>query len=352
MATPNTKLRATREATPSRAKPGERMGRAELANAVNAYLWDTRQKSYNLDAHTLARYESGKIVWPGEAYREGLRAVLGAATDADLGFRPTRRGNTSMEPVSVGMPVVTPEIIDNPKELLEPIGGRFDNFVDSHGPSLRIVHVIANPLEWDMWDQTKRRNFLVQAAGTVTTILGILGRSLDNSPARAGASYSKAIGLDTETLEGLEQTTLGLRRAYRSTGALSLLGPSHGTLNLLTAVVPRSGKYQDRVVTAIGQTAALIGVMLSLDLGDFEAGKRYLAVAARAAQQARNNDLLAFTLGAQAFQSAYGGDPVTGRDYADSALNVAGRGVSPVTHGWLSAVASEMHATDNNARDR
>jgi tetratricopeptide (TPR) repeat protein len=199
-----------------------------------------------------------------------------------------------------------------------------------------------------MWDQAKRHNFLVQSVGTVTTILTSLGCSLNNLPSGINASYSGSIGLDVETLEGLEQTTLGLRRAYRSTGALSLLGPSHGTLNLLTEMAPRSGKHQDRVVTAIGQTAALIGTMLSLDLGNFEAGQRYLSVAARAAQQARNNDLLAFTLGARAFQAAYSGDPLAGRDYADSALNIAGRGISPITHGWLSAVASEMHAIDNN----
>ncbi|WP_410595454.1 XRE family transcriptional regulator [Amycolatopsis sp. lyj-23] len=89
---PNDKLRVKREATPSCAKPGEVMSRSELAEAVNAYLWEARGQRYNLDAHAIKRYESGKVGWPGDAYREGLRAVLAAATDADLGFRPTRRG--------------------------------------------------------------------------------------------------------------------------------------------------------------------------------------------------------------------------------------------------------------------
>ncbi|MGB3437865.1 MAG: tetratricopeptide repeat protein [Actinophytocola sp.] len=38
-------------------------------------------------------------------------------------------------------------------------------------------------------------------------------------------------------------------------------------------------------------------------------------------------------------------DADSGRDYADAALAIAKRGIPPVTHGWLSAVASEMYAT-------
>ncbi|GAA4550810.1 tetratricopeptide repeat protein [Amycolatopsis samaneae] len=112
MATPNAKLRAMREATPSRAKSGEFMTRSELADAVNVYLWETREKRYSLDADAIKRYESGKVGWPGEAYREGLRAVLGVVTDADLGFRPTRRGsnNAGVAPTLVEFPAATPDL--------------------------------------------------------------------------------------------------------------------------------------------------------------------------------------------------------------------------------------------------
>ncbi|MFJ9782588.1 XRE family transcriptional regulator [Amycolatopsis sp. NPDC101161] len=94
MGLPNEKLRAKREVTPSRAKPGEAMSRSELAEAVNDYLWEAKGRHYSLDAHAIKRYESGKVRWPGDAYREGLRAVLAAATDSELGFRPTPRGST------------------------------------------------------------------------------------------------------------------------------------------------------------------------------------------------------------------------------------------------------------------
>jgi hypothetical protein len=95
MAVPNRELRARRQAVPSRIAPGDPMSRAELAEAVNRYLWETTGKRYQSDAHTIARYERGQIRWPSAHYRSGLRRVLGASSDAELGFRPTRRGNST-----------------------------------------------------------------------------------------------------------------------------------------------------------------------------------------------------------------------------------------------------------------
>lgn len=78
--------------------PGEGMGRAELAEAVNRHLWEATRKRYELDAHSVARYERGYVRWPGAHYRSGLRGVLGVTTDAELGFYPSRRGDTRTPP--------------------------------------------------------------------------------------------------------------------------------------------------------------------------------------------------------------------------------------------------------------
>lgn len=74
------------------------MTRAELAEAVNEYAWRKNGKRCHIDVDTLRRYESGDVRWPGAMYREGLRAVLGAATDAELGFHATPRGRTASGP--------------------------------------------------------------------------------------------------------------------------------------------------------------------------------------------------------------------------------------------------------------
>ncbi|MFI8528319.1 hypothetical protein ACIGB8_27930 [Promicromonospora sukumoe] len=93
----NDLLRNRRERLPSHARPGTSMSRAELAEAVNAHVWAATGRRIALDAHAIARYERGQSHWPGRQYRDGLRAVLGAATDAEIGFYRTPRGNAVRE---------------------------------------------------------------------------------------------------------------------------------------------------------------------------------------------------------------------------------------------------------------
>jgi hypothetical protein len=81
-------LRAARERTRSRRAPGESMSRAELAEAVCAWLWETTHTKYDLDGHYVAKLERGAVRWPGAAYRSGLRHILKVATDNELGFAP------------------------------------------------------------------------------------------------------------------------------------------------------------------------------------------------------------------------------------------------------------------------
>ncbi|MFJ3405437.1 hypothetical protein [Promicromonospora sp. NPDC090134] len=91
----NDHLRRRREATLSPSGSGTPMTRAELARAVNEYVWRTTGRQSGLDVDTLARYERGLIRWPNADYRAGLRAVLGVARDAELGFHKTRRGRSA-----------------------------------------------------------------------------------------------------------------------------------------------------------------------------------------------------------------------------------------------------------------
>jgi hypothetical protein len=89
---PNDALRAARERTPSRFTPGETMTRAELADAVNAWLWENTGGRFELDDHLIGKWERGIVRYPIRPYRVALRAVLGVGTDAELGFcPPTRR---------------------------------------------------------------------------------------------------------------------------------------------------------------------------------------------------------------------------------------------------------------------
>lgn len=92
----NTALCAARERLPSPRTPGGHLTRAELADAVNAYLWNATSVRYELDDHLIGKWERGAVRWPIGPYRAALRAVLGVDTDDELGFRPPARvGPTS-----------------------------------------------------------------------------------------------------------------------------------------------------------------------------------------------------------------------------------------------------------------
>jgi hypothetical protein len=62
------------------------MTRAEVADAVNAWLWRRRGEVFTIDANHIGKYELGECRWPHEHYRTALCAVLGAVTPAELGF--------------------------------------------------------------------------------------------------------------------------------------------------------------------------------------------------------------------------------------------------------------------------
>jgi hypothetical protein len=67
------------------------MSRAELADAVNTWLAANTNRHGALTEEYIARLEQGRVRWPGREYRAGIRAVLRAATDHHLGFRPSNR---------------------------------------------------------------------------------------------------------------------------------------------------------------------------------------------------------------------------------------------------------------------
>lgn len=79
-------LRAVRETTPSRRVPNKTMTRRELAEEAVAWLWEATGHRYALDANYVAKIERGAVKAPSDHYRAAFRAVLGVASDADIGF--------------------------------------------------------------------------------------------------------------------------------------------------------------------------------------------------------------------------------------------------------------------------
>ncbi len=96
---PNEQLRQARERIPSRQTPGVHLSRQEVAELVNAWVYDRSGTRIDLDANYIGKLERGVIRWPHRQYREALRTVLRTETDAQLGFYGQRRRSATVTTV-------------------------------------------------------------------------------------------------------------------------------------------------------------------------------------------------------------------------------------------------------------
>ncbi|MGH4025108.1 MAG: XRE family transcriptional regulator, partial [Pseudonocardiaceae bacterium] len=93
----NDQLRRARERVESPNGSGDCLSRQELAELVNAWVFEHNGRMVELDANYIGKLEQGRIRWPQEPDRRaGFRAVLGVATDAELGFRRPRRSRITL----------------------------------------------------------------------------------------------------------------------------------------------------------------------------------------------------------------------------------------------------------------
>lgn len=70
----------------SSARHARRLTQQQLAEAVGAAHWRLFDREAAIDADHVSKLERGLIRWPNRRYREAFRVVLGATTDAELGF--------------------------------------------------------------------------------------------------------------------------------------------------------------------------------------------------------------------------------------------------------------------------
>jgi transcriptional regulator with XRE-family HTH domain len=93
----NDLFRAARQRTASLTSPDVCLSRQELAELVNAWVWDHHEKVVEHSANYIGQLECGKIRWPGKVSREALRAILGVSTDAALGFVNARSARAAVK---------------------------------------------------------------------------------------------------------------------------------------------------------------------------------------------------------------------------------------------------------------
>ncbi|MCP2262677.1 hypothetical protein LX15_006419 [Streptoalloteichus tenebrarius] len=92
MREPNEEFARARESITS-PTTGHALSRQELADQVNRWIYEHRNRVVDLDETYIGKLERGAIRWPQEDYRAAVRAILKVRTDRELGFHlPAERG--------------------------------------------------------------------------------------------------------------------------------------------------------------------------------------------------------------------------------------------------------------------
>ncbi|WP_219419407.1 tetratricopeptide repeat protein [Pseudonocardia nigra] len=220
---PNVDLRAARLARPSMRIPGQPLSRAEVAELVAAEVFRRTGREVPVDAHYVAKLERGAIRWPGRHYREALRAVLGAADDAELGFHPPQRGDGArVSPALVEAVVADGDgdgsdvdawerlraVVEQPSrvdhavvERLAAVLAQQRQLEDVVGARQVLPSVLAEVELIDRLAAEARgpvRTALVQLAGEYRQFLGWMGED-SGAPAAALAHYDRAMDAAQET---------------------------------------------------------------------------------------------------------------------------------------------------------
>lgn len=282
---PNAQLRAARERTASRRVPGEPMGRAELAEAVNAWLWDTTGKRFDLDARAVARWERGAVRWPGAHYRSALRRVLGVIDDAALGFSMT-----------------TPK---SAAPLAADHGAQPSRWDETAAVELAIT------LTQDDLMPPSRRSVLTSAMTmTGTALLAELEPFLRLTTAARGAARGNAFTLPE--LEGAEHLAGNLRTWHSGNGVLARSAVV-AQLNAHTRRLRAAPQGTPETVRAfrVGANLADIAASMAWDAGEHAPAQRYFVLSAQFAHVAGDDALAAVALASLARSASISVDQMT-----------------------------------------
>jgi hypothetical protein len=271
MAEANEQLRAARKRTASPTHPSDGLSRQELAELVNTWVWEHHDKKAVLaTANYIGKLERGLIRWPGTLCREALRAILGAPTDAALGFVNARARRA----------VVRLEDVDHQRLL-------------------------------------RRRTALGAGALVLGPVAALLeGIEPTPTPARVGATEIEQIRAAKLVFQSWSLTYGGgLARD-------AVLGQLRWSAGLLNATCPE--RLRPELFSAVGDLANTAGYM-ALDAGADEEARRVYSFALACAEQAKNWPLRAEVLGHMTVHAIRTGQPDEALTLAEQALVRADR---------------------------
>ncbi|MGH3799795.1 MAG: hypothetical protein ACRDTD_06620 [Pseudonocardiaceae bacterium] len=258
-------------ARPNRAFQLARRARALTQAQVAAMSADLVEQATDrrcgIDADYISKVERGEISWPGKAYRSAFRAVLGAASDADLGLHCPRSNETTL---IVAPSIVAPSIVEGKPTWAEDV----------------------------MLDRD-----LIRYAGAAA--LGALSAHLPDM--LRGALHRTAVParIDEHHVEQLTQIVEFFESSDWLFGGGMSRNAAAGQLEWCCEVLAKTA-MSDQVrriwQSATARLAEVAGFM-SFDCGDHLAARRFFLVALQLAAEAGDVQQRAYTLTSAAYQA-------------------------------------------------
>ena len=249
----------------SAARAAAKLTQEALATLANAQVERDTGKPGAMDADHISKLERGIHTWPGKDYRSALRMVLGARTDADLGFYSRRS---------------------------------------------KAAPVVHDPPDVRGSDDVKRQAFLRALAATVAgaavgdAVAEAVSRAGDGvAPARAGATEIQQVN-HAINIFGEWQDLYG--------GGVckdAIAGQVKWATRLLQA--PATDQVKNELYRCVGFLVDIAG-WGSFDAGDHDTARQYFQMALHCAEQADDWGLRANVLSDMARQAIYVGRPDDG----------------------------------------
>ncbi len=319
----NRALRAARERMPSRTAPGEYMTRAELADAVNRYLWESTGRRFDLDDHLIGKWERGVVRYPIREYRAALRAVLDVATDTELGFRPPTR----LADVASTTVVAAAEGDGADVPIAANLG---DDDEMNRRELLRL---------FSMTGATLALPPLADAMGAVDTDRMAAVAAGDSAPDAAAVD-------DFARLNDHLWQVYGLTPQKKS--VLSLVRDQLGVL--CDGLSRARARERPRLCRLVSELYQLTGEVF-FDADQYADAAQCYVLASTAAQEAKAHDLWAAAMTRHAFVPIYGQQTSKAMPMLDLAAGLARRGdpTLPTRH-WVAAVQAEVSASVGDAQ--
>jgi hypothetical protein len=299
-----------------------------LADAVNAHLHAHGHQQSCVDANYVGKLERGQTRWPTAAVRAAFRFVLGAPTDADLGFyiiratAPFTRG-TDPQPV-LGRP--TESIDTKPASAEDAVDWPCD-------------HPIADT------DEVTRRELL-----RLLTTAGVLisGPAADNLDwERIADAIAGQRRPDAATLDQYEALNASLWQAFGAAESKADIAvPVRQHLTTLTGAL-RSSHSTDLHRRLCAATADLLQLSgeLAFDANRYDDAARCYSLAATASREAGAFDLSACAMTRYAYISVYEQSFANAHEMLGAAARLAVRGDSGLsTRFWVQSVRAQALA--------